>query len=211
MIISADTLTIVKDSILLLVKLIVIISNVLFKFETFFGFSVVDTPSGLISTQWWAIIIPIVAGASTYIFTKLTMASNNQMQATASKDGQANPAESMMKTMNIVMPIMTGAFAYTMPIGLALYWIAGNVIMLIQQKIVNKVLEKQDAKLEAILEKEREEARKNNKTYTKKVMKKVPVQKKAEELPEEKISNEAPKTYTKKVIKKVPVQKKSEE
>ncbi|MEE1072431.1 MAG: YidC/Oxa1 family membrane protein insertase [Cellulosilyticum sp.] len=181
------------------------------KFETFFGFSVVDTPSGLISTQWWAIIIPIVAGASTYIFTKLTMASNNQMQATASKDGQANPAESMMKTMNIVMPIMTGAFAYTMPIGLALYWIAGNVIMLIQQKIVNKVLEKQDAKLEAILEKEREEARKNNKTYTKKVMKKVPVQKKAEGLPEEKISNEAPKTYTKKVIKKVPVQKKSEE
>ena len=178
------------------------------KFETFLGFSVVDTPSGLMSTQWWAIIIPIIAGASTYIFTKLTMASNNQMQASASKDGQPNPGESMMKTMNIVMPIMTGAFAYTMPIGLALYWIAGNVIMLIQQKIVNKMLEKQDARLEAMLEQEREEARKNNKTYTKKVMKKVPVQKKKEEV---EASNDAPKTYTKKVIKKVPVQKKSEE
>ncbi|MBE6024288.1 MAG: YidC/Oxa1 family membrane protein insertase [Cellulosilyticum sp.] len=177
------------------------------KFETFFGFSVVDTPSGLMSTQWWAIIIPIIAGASTYIFTKLTMASNGQMQTAASQDGQANPGASMMKTMNIVMPIMTGAFAYTMPIGLALYWIAGNVIMLVQQKIVNKMLEKQDAKLEAILEKEREEARKNNKTSTKKVMKKVPVQKKVEEV----TTDEAPKTYTKKVIKKVPVQKKSEE
>lgn len=181
------------------------------KFETFFGFSVVDTPSGLMSTQWWAIIIPIIAGASTYIFTKLTMASNSQMQATAAKDGQPNPGESMMKTMNIVMPIMTGAFAYTMPIGLALYWIAGNVIMLVQQKIVNKMLEKQDAKLEAMLEKEREEARKNNKTYTKKVMKKVPVQKKPNDVVTEGNLNEAPKTYTKKVIKKVPVQKKSEE
>ena len=179
------------------------------QFETFFGFSVVDAPSGLMGTQPWAIIIPIIAGASTYIFTKLTMASNNQMQA--SKDGQPNPGESMMKTMNIIMPIMTGAFAYTMPIGLALYWIAGNVIMLVQQKIVNKVLEKQDAKLEAMLEKEREEARKNNKTHTKKVMKKVPVQKSAEKVAEEKVSNEAPKTYTKKVIKKVPVQKKPEE
>lgn len=180
-----------------------------YKFETFFGFNVVDTPSGLMSTQWWAIIIPIIAGASTYIFTKLTMASNNQMQSTT--DGQPNPGESMMKTMNIIMPIMTGAFAYTMPIGLAIYWIAGNVIMLIQQKIVNKMLEKQDAKLEAMLEKEREEARKNNKTYTKKVMKKVPVQKKTEEVAEEKTLNKEPKTYTKKVIKKVPVQKKSEE
>ena len=184
------------------------INSVLVKkneYETFLGFSVVDTPSGLMSTQWWVILIPIIAGASTYIFSKLTMAANGQAQSTA-KDGQANPADSMMKTMNIVMPIMTGAFAYTMPIGLALYWIAGNVIMLVQQKLVNKMLEKQDAKLDAILEKEREEARKNNKITTKKVMKKVPIQKKPEEA-----ATEAPKTYTKKVIKKVPVQKESKE
>ena len=184
------------------------INSVLVKkneYETFLGFSVVDTPSGLMSTQWWVILIPIIAGASTYIFSKLTMAANGQAQSTA-KDGQANPADSMMKTMNIVMPIMTGAFAYTMPIGLALYWIAGNVIMLVQQKLVNKMLEKQDAKLDAILEKEREEARKNNKITTKKVMKKVPIQKKPEE-----VATEAPKTYTKKVIKKVPVQKESKE
>ena len=180
------------------------------QYENFLGFNVVDSPSVLMSTKWWAILIPIVAGASTYIFTKLTMASNGQMQAAAA-DGQANPGESMMKTMNIVMPIMTGAFAYTMPIGLALYWIAGNVIMLVQQKLVNKMLEKQDAKIEAILEKEREEARKNNKTHTKKVMKKVPVEKQPEAQVKEADSNEKPKTYTKKVIKKVPVQKKSEE
>ena len=184
--------------------------NLKHQYENFLGFNVVDSPSVLMSTQWWAILIPIVAGASTYIFTRLTMASNGQMQAAAA-DGQANPAESMMKTMNIVMPIMTCAFAYTMPIGLALYWITGNIIMLVQQKVVNKMLEKQDAKLEAILEKEREEARNANKTYTKKVMKKVPVEKQKEVQGKEQVASEKPKTYTKKVIKKVPVQKKSEE
>lgn len=181
------------------------------QYETFLGFNVVDAPNILMSTQWWAILIPIIAGASTYIFTKLTMAANGQVQSAASKSGEPNPGESMMKTMNIVMPIMTGAFAYTMPIGLALYWIAGNIIMLGQQMIVNKILEKQDAKMEALLEKEREEARKNNKTVTKKVMKKVPVQKKPEEQNANQVTNEQKKTYTKKVIKKVPIQKKSEE
>lgn len=170
------------------------------KFETFFGLSVVDTPSGLISTQWWVILIPITAGASTYIFTKLTMASNG-----TDLNSQQGSAASTMKTMNIVMPIMTGAFAYTMPIGLAIYWIAGNVIMLVQQIIVNKILDKQDAKFEAQLEKEREEARKNNKTGTKKVMKKVPVKKQPEE------PSDKPKTYKKTVIKKVPVPKNAEE
>ena len=69
------------------------------EYETFLGFSVVDTPSGLMSTQWWVILIPIIAGASTYIFSKLTMAANGQAQSTA-KDGQANPADSMMKILS---------------------------------------------------------------------------------------------------------------
>ena len=181
--------------------------------ENFLGFNVVDTPSILMSTQWWVILIPIIAGASTYIFTKLTMATNGQAQTAAAgtNNGTPNSAESMMKTMNIIMPIMTGVFAYTMPIGLALYWIAGNIIMMGQQWIVNKILEKQDAKLDAQLEKEREEARKNNKVTTKKVMKKVPVEKKTETKVENSVeNNNKPKTYTKTVIKKVPVQKKSD-
>lgn len=177
------------------------------QYEDFIGFNVVDSPSDLMSTQWWAILIPVVAGVSTYIFTKVTMASNGQAQTSA--NGQPNPAESMMKTMNIAMPIMTGFFAYTMPIGLALYWIAGNVIMLVQQKIVTKMLEKQDAKMDALLEKEREEARKNNKTTVKKVKKKVPVQNKPKQ--QDKEESNKPKTYKKTVIKKVLVEKNNEE
>ncbi len=145
-------------------------------YETFLSMNVVDTPKLLMASgMWFAILVPIIAGASTYIFSKITMAANGSMQTSAA--GQANPAESMMKTMNIVMPVMTAFMSYTMPIGLALYWIAGNVIMMGQQWIVNKMLARQDEKMEAQLKKDREEAIKNGKITTKKVRKKVPVQK----------------------------------
>ena len=145
-------------------------------YETFLTMNVIDTPKLLMSSgMWLAILVPIIAGASTYIFSKLTMAANNTMQTAASD--QPNPGESMMKTMNIVMPIMTAFMSYTMPIGLAIYWIAGNVIMMGQQWIVNKMLTKQDEKLEAQLKKDREEAIKSGKITTKKVRKRVPVQK----------------------------------
>lgn len=186
------------------------------RYETFLGVSVVDTPQMLVSNGLWlAIIVPIIAGASTYIFSKITMAANASMQQSASgaKNGQPDTAQSMMKTMNIMMPIMTGFFSWTMPIGLALYWIAGNVIMMGQQFVVNKYLEKKDAELDAQLRKEQEEAIKNNKTQKKKVMKKVPVQKTEEPIKQETegiktiVAADGTKTYKKTVVKRVPIQK----
>ncbi|WP_054743212.1 YidC/Oxa1 family membrane protein insertase [Cellulosilyticum ruminicola] len=145
-------------------------------YETFLTMNVVDTPKLLISSgMWLAILVPIIAGASTYIFSKITMSANGAVQSTASSE--QNPAESMMKTMNIVMPVMTAFMSYTMPIGLALYWISGNVIMMGQQWVVNKMLAKQDEKMEAQLKKDREEASKNGRVTTRKVRKRVPVQK----------------------------------
>lgn len=144
-------------------------------YETFLGVNVVDTPALLMSNgMWLAILVPIIAGASTFIFSKITMAANAPQQAAA---GQSNPTDSMMKTMNIVMPVMTAFMSYSMPIGLALYWISGNVIMMGQQWIVNKMLQKQDLKMEEQLKREREEELKNKKIVKKKVIKKVPVQK----------------------------------
>ena len=49
-----------------------------------------------------------------------------------------------MKTMNIMMPIMSAWFCLTLPAGMGLYWIAGSVVRSIQQIIVNKHLDKMD-------------------------------------------------------------------
>jgi YidC/Oxa1 family membrane protein insertase len=120
-----------------------------------FIFNLVDTPQHLVSTgTYLAIIIPIIAGLSTFIFSKITMASSQAMQSGA--NAQANSAESTMKVMNIMMPIMMGFFSYTVPTGLALYWISGNVIMMGQQVWVNKIVTKQERAFEEQLRKERE-------------------------------------------------------
>jgi YidC/Oxa1 family membrane protein insertase len=152
------------------------------RFETFLGVNLVDTPSLLIKNgMWLALLVPIIAGASTFIFSKITMASSTAMQKPAvGADGtvQANPTDSMMKAMNVMMPAMTAVFSYTMPIGLAVYWIAGNIIMMGQQWFVNKIVVKQEQKLEEVIRKERELEAQTKKVVKKKVIKKVPVQKK---------------------------------
>lgn len=148
------------------------------QFEVFLGVNLIDTPALLIKGgMWLALLVPLIAGISTFIFSKITMANSAAMQQT-SADGtkQANPAESMMKTMNIMMPVMTAMFSYTMPIGLAVYWISGNIIMMGQQWIVNKMVVKQEEKLDEMIKRERELEAQTKKVIKKKVIKKVPVQ-----------------------------------
>lgn len=119
--------------------------------------NLVDSPQQLVSSgMWLALLVPVAAGASTFIFSKITMASSRAMQQGTTDSGEANPADSMMKVMNIMMPIMMGVFSYSVPCGLALYWIAGNIIMMLQQIWVNKIVDKQDKKLEEQLRQERE-------------------------------------------------------
>lgn len=137
-----------------------------------FMVNLVDTPAQLISNKvYLAILVPIIAGASTFIFSKITMASTSAMQQTSAEG--PSQTETMMKTMNFMMPIMTGTFAYTMPVGLALYWISGNLIMMVQQIFVNKLVSKQEAVIEEQLRKEREAS---GQVVKKKKRKKPPTQ-----------------------------------
>lgn len=136
--------------------------------------NLVDSPAQLFATGIvLALLIPIISGASTFIFSKITMASSKATQP-------ANPdmpgsADTMMKVMNIMMPIMMGSISWTVPTGLALYWVAGNIIMMFQQIIVNKVVNKQEAILDAKFKAERE-AEMAAKPKKKKKKKKPPVE-----------------------------------
>ncbi|MEG0951441.1 MAG: YidC/Oxa1 family membrane protein insertase [Cellulosilyticaceae bacterium] len=117
----------------------------------YFLVNLVDSPAQLVANgQYLAFLIPIAAGASTFIFSKITMA------ASQPQTNDSNPANSMIKTMNIIMPIMMGVFSYQVANGLALYWICGNLIMMVQQIWVNKIVDKQQAVLEEQLRKDRE-------------------------------------------------------
>ena len=55
-------------------------------------------------------------------------------QQTANSD---NPMGQSMQTMNTVMPFMTGFMCLMFPIGVGIYWIAGNVFRIFQQLCIN--------------------------------------------------------------------------
>ena len=63
---------------------------------------------------------------------------------TSSGNEQADQMAASMKTMNMVMPLMSAFFCYTLPAGMGLYWIAGSVVRSIQQVIINKHIDKMD-------------------------------------------------------------------
>jgi YidC/Oxa1 family membrane protein insertase len=63
-------------------------------------------------------ILPIVAGITTFIQQKMTMAGTEQ-----------NPQMAMMTWM---MPIMIVIFAFNFPAALSLYWVVGNIFMIVQ-------------------------------------------------------------------------------
>ena len=63
--------------------------------------------------------MPIVAGITTFIQQKLMMAGTENQ----------NPQMAMMLWM---MPIMIVVFAFNFPAALSLYWVVGNIFMIVQ-------------------------------------------------------------------------------
>ena len=78
------------------------------------------------------IIIPIAAGITTWLQSKIMMMMNPQNSDTG------NPAAAMTKSMLYTMPIMMGVFAINMPAGLGLYWTISNLFGILQQVILSK-------------------------------------------------------------------------
>lgn len=82
------------------------------------------------------LLIPVLAIIASIVSMKVTQAQTGQNQ---NPDGQA---AQMSKSMNMMMPIMTGFFTLTLPAGLGLYWIISSVVQIVQQLILNTYLDK---------------------------------------------------------------------
>ena len=81
-------------------------------------------------------IIPLLAVIASVASMKIS-----QIQA-GQNSGANDQANQMNKTMNLIMPIMTGFFTIILPAGLGLYWIISSVVQIVQQLAVNFYLEK---------------------------------------------------------------------
>lgn len=126
----------------------------------FLGLNISDSPMNIIqqgfSTGAWllvigAIAIPVLAALTQWLNTKL-------MPQQPQPDGDQNTLANSMKTMNLLMPLMSAFFCLTLPAGMGIYWIAGAVIRSIQQIVVNKHIDKMD--MDELIKKNEEKVKK---------------------------------------------------
>ena len=126
------------------------------------------------------ILIPIIAGALSFLQTKVTNKSNGQEM------------QSSMKGMMIMMPLMSVYIGFIMPAALGVYWIFNSLFSIVQEATLGRYFNKKiqaeederEAKREASRQKRMEEAKRqaleerNNPKPQKKMEKKQPEKKK---------------------------------
>ena len=100
--------------------------------NSFLGLNLSTAPSayGFTPHIYW--LIPVLAGLSQWASTLLM-----QKQTMPTATDEADQSQQMMKSMNVMMPLMSVWFCFSFASGIGLYWIASSVFMLLQQLILN--------------------------------------------------------------------------
>ncbi len=122
-------------------------TSLLTRYNNFLGLNMGDSPWFAMKTYWAAgvyglaiasVVIPVLSAVTQWVNIKLMP----QQQATGNQ--QQDSMMNSMKTMNLLMPLMSAYFCFTLPAGMGLYWVAGAVIRSVQQVFINKHIDKMD-------------------------------------------------------------------
>lgn len=134
----------------------------------FFGLDLSGVPSSAISAisrgdfkdigTVLLILIPVFAVLTTWLSMRQSQKLTQNPDVKKSDD---DPAQSMSKSMNMMMPIMTGFFTFSLPSGIGIYWIISSLMQMLQTYILEKFLnEKEDDFVVTIPDKNRKNGKK---------------------------------------------------
>ena len=113
--------------------------------NNFLGIDLAATPMSYGLTNWKAWIIPILAGATQFLATKVMSAQTAQPKsAVPVQDDTQKTTQGVMNTMNYMMPIMSVVFCFSFASGIGIYWIAQSVVSTLQQLYINNKMKKLD-------------------------------------------------------------------
>lgn len=105
--------------------------------ETFLGINLTET----VGFTFPKVILALLSGGTTFLSSWII----------SRKNRSDDPALRMQqKIMNIMMPVIMMFFTISIPCGVAIYWIAGNIIQIVQQIFLSKYCEKKFAHLDNI-------------------------------------------------------------
>ena len=113
----------------------------------FLGLDLSSVPSSNL-TDIKTLIIPFLYVISSVISTKMTLKmQNNKILESKENIEDKNKEESMddmmqstSKSMSYMMPIMAFSISLVAPLGLALYWLMSNVLMILERIFINKLI-----------------------------------------------------------------------
>ncbi len=108
-------------------------------------------------TDYTVYIIPILYILSSFISIRMTTAmqqKQNEKKKETVIDGETgkevkeeNEMDAVMQTnkmMSWMMPIMSISIAFVAPLGLALYWLINNILMILERLILDKAIKQED-------------------------------------------------------------------
>lgn len=98
------------------------------------------------------LIIPILYVISSFVSIRMSTNMNKKKDdkklitdGGEQEEEKYNPMQDANKTMTWMMPIMSVSIAAIAPLGLALYWLMNNILMIIERLVYNKILNKEEA------------------------------------------------------------------
>ena len=68
----------------------------------------------------------------------------NEKEENKPKEKEQDAMEEMNKQMKFMMPFMTVSIALIAPLGLALYWLVSNILMICERLFINKLVKDEE-------------------------------------------------------------------
>mgnify|MGYP000324272604 FL=1 len=95
------------------------------------------------STDYRAFIIPALYVISSLVSMRLSLNMNKKKKKENGEEGQNNEMDAIAeanKNMMYIMPVMSLSISLIAPLGLALYWLVNNLLMIVEKLAMNKFL-----------------------------------------------------------------------
>ena len=95
-------------------------------------------------------IIPFLYVVSSIVSMKMTLNMQKKDKVSENADGEEkeeSPEDMMQstnKTMSYMMPVMAFSISLVAPLGLALYWLMSNILMILERVFLNKLKQKEE-------------------------------------------------------------------
>ena len=91
-------------------------------------------------------IIPVLYVITSFISIRMTTKIQTSKKENEEKSEEMQSMEQMNKSMSYMMPIMSISIAVIAPLGLALYWLVSNILMILERIIINKIMSSKEEK-----------------------------------------------------------------